>query len=279
MSELIKWSGSKGSQAKNIISYFPKKIAMYFEPFLGGGSMFLQLLESDIKVDYYILGDINEELIGVYKLIQEEPKVLISAYKTHYNNFNSSDTQHRKDYFAKIRKQFNNNKNPEDFYWIMRTTTNGMPRYNKNGDFNNSCHFSRPGMKPEEVEKIVMKYHNLMKFKYISFGAGSYKEMSKHFQLESFEYDNYFMYCDPPYENTKGMYFGGFYNKEFITWLNNLKCSWALSYDGKVNEDKVNHVAPNYKRHEYLLSGNSSFRRIIGNSNDSIISESLYLNF
>jgi DNA adenine methylase len=279
MSDLMKWSGSKDSQAKNIISYFPKKIAMYFEPFLGGGSMFLQLLESDIKVNYYILGDVNEELIGVYKLIQEEPKVLISAYKTHYDNFNSSDIQHRKDYFAKIRTQFNKNKNPEDFYWIMRTTTNGMPRYNKKGEFNNSCHFSRPGMKPEEVEKIIMKYHNLMKFKYISFGAASYKEMSKHFQLESFEYDNYFMYCDPPYENTKGMYFGGFNNKEFITWLNNLKCNWALSYDGKVNEDKVNHVAPNYKRHEYLLSGNSSFRRVIGNSNDSIISESLYLNF
>lgn len=279
MSGLMKWSGSKDSQAKNIISYFPKKIAMYFEPFLGGGSVFLQLLESDIEVGYYILGDINKELIEVYKLIQEDPKVLISAYKIHYDNFNSSDIQHRKDYFAKIRKQFNENKAPEDFYWIMRTTTNGMPRYNKNGEFNNSCHFSRPGMKPDEVEKIITKYHDLMKFKYISFGASSYKEMSEHFQLEDFDYDNYFMYCDPPYENTKGMYFGGFDNKVFITWLNNLKCNWALSYDGKVNEDKVNHVAPNYKRHEYLLSGNSSFRRVIGNSNDSIISESLYLNF
>ncbi len=70
MSNLIKWSGSKDSQAKNIISYFPKEINTYFEPFLGGGSIFLELLESDIKVNTYYLSDINEELINIYGLIK-----------------------------------------------------------------------------------------------------------------------------------------------------------------------------------------------------------------
>jgi DNA adenine methylase len=46
MSDLIKWSGSKNSQAKNIISFFPKNIDTYYEPLLGGGSIFLALLES-----------------------------------------------------------------------------------------------------------------------------------------------------------------------------------------------------------------------------------------
>lgn len=275
----MKWSGSKDSQAKNIINYFPKKIKMYFEPFLGGGSIFLELLESDIDIEYFILSDINKELIDCYLAIYQEPDKLISAYKKHYDNFNSSDIQHRKNYFADVRKEFNLTKKAEDFYWIMRTTTNGMPRYNKNGDFNNSCHFSRPGMKPEEVEKIILKYHNLMKYKYITFANCDYTAVSRQFQISEFEYDNYLMYCDPPYQNTKGMYFGGFDNTKFIDWLNNLKIDWVLSYDGKVNETKVNHLAPNYKRHEYLLSGNSSFRRVIGNSNDSIISESLYLNY
>lgn len=276
MSNLMKWSGSKDSQAKNIISYFPKEISMYFEPFLGGGSIFLELLESNIEVENYILSDVNEELIGVYKLIQEEPEILISAYKKHYDNFNSNDIQHRKDYFSKIRKEFNDNKNPEDFYWIMRTTTNGMPRYNRRGEFNNSCHFSRPGMNPDDVSKLLFKYNDLFKSKNITFINNDYRKIGENFQLNS---KYHLIYCDPPYENTKGMYFGGFDNKVFITWLNNLKCNWALSYDGKVNEDKINHVAPNYKRHEYLLSGNSSFRRVIGNSNNSIISESLYLNY
>ena len=33
---VIKWSGSKRSQASEIIKYFPKQIDTYFEPFCGG---------------------------------------------------------------------------------------------------------------------------------------------------------------------------------------------------------------------------------------------------
>lgn len=34
---VIKWSGSKRSQANEIIKYFPKNINTYYEPFVGGG--------------------------------------------------------------------------------------------------------------------------------------------------------------------------------------------------------------------------------------------------
>ena len=269
MSKLMKWSGSKDSQAKSIIEFFPKEINSYYEPFLGGGSVFLELLESDIKVNNFYLSDINEELIGVYKLIKENPDLLIKNYKEHYDKFNSKDVQYRKDYFAEVRNKFNFGKKAEDFYWIMRTTTNGMPRYNRQQEFNNSCHFSRPGMNPEEVNKLILKYNKL--FKDVIFTHANYDIC--------FPMNDDLVYCDPPYENTKGMYFGGFDNQTFIKWLNNSKTKWILSYDGKINEDKVEHIGPNYKRHEYLISGNSSFRRVIGKSNDSVISESLYLNY
>ena len=35
----IKWSGSKRSQANEIITYFPKEIDIYYEPFCGGASV------------------------------------------------------------------------------------------------------------------------------------------------------------------------------------------------------------------------------------------------
>jgi len=34
---LIKWTGSKRRQARQIVAKFPRKIATYYEPFLGGG--------------------------------------------------------------------------------------------------------------------------------------------------------------------------------------------------------------------------------------------------
>lgn len=36
---VIKWSGSKRSQAEEIISYFPRNYNTYYEPFIGGGSI------------------------------------------------------------------------------------------------------------------------------------------------------------------------------------------------------------------------------------------------
>ena len=275
MSNLIKWSGSKESQAKKIIEFFPKEIDSYIEPFLGGASIFLELLENNKIINNYLLSDINTELIGIYKLIQNNPDLLIETYKQHHKKFNSGDIQYRKDYFNEIRTKFNLEKKSEDFYFIMRVTTNGMPRYNRNKAFNNSCHFSRPGMNPMDVEKIIKKYHLLFNSNNVIFNNYGYNSI--------YYGENDVIYMDPPYQTIKkgGMYFGDFNNNDFINWLNNIpeNIKWILSYDGKVNDMEVIHNKPNYIRHEYLISGNSSFRRVIGNSSDTIIHESLYLNY
>jgi DNA adenine methylase len=96
----------KRQQAKSIISYFPKEINYYFEPFLRGGSVFLELLKSDIKVKQFVLSDADQELIEVWNMIKTNPHFLIWNYKQHYQNFNSGDIQHRKDYFSKVRDRF-----------------------------------------------------------------------------------------------------------------------------------------------------------------------------
>ena len=36
---VIKWSGSKRSQADEIIKYFPTNIDTYYKPLIGGGSI------------------------------------------------------------------------------------------------------------------------------------------------------------------------------------------------------------------------------------------------
>jgi hypothetical protein len=43
---LIKWTGSKRRQAKQIVAQFPRKIATYYEPFLGSGSVLYELLRT-----------------------------------------------------------------------------------------------------------------------------------------------------------------------------------------------------------------------------------------
>lgn len=269
---VIKWSGSKRSQADKILEFFPKEIDTYYEPFVGGGSVIKKLLSSDIKVNRYICSDINNDLIDLWNLIKSSPVLVADRYEEMWNELNIDDDKERKkQYFYMIRKRFNEEKNPLDFMFIMRTTTNGMPRYNLSGEFNNSFHITRDGIKPDTLRSIIIKWSEVLNEYNVEFICQDYQNIITK--------PNDYMYLDPPYANTKGMYYGVLDYNVFWEWLRKQPCSYALSFDGVSGEIDSTYAVPKdiYNKHEYLLSGNSSFKRIIGKSNDSIVYESLYV--
>ena len=268
----IKWSGSKRSQCDEIISYFPRKIETYYESFLGGGSVAYRLMNSDIKVNKFILSDLNSDLINLYKLIQNDYKSVVSHYELLWNELNKdSDFERKKLYFAEIRKRLNEKHDPKDFMFIMRTTTNGMPRYNSDGEFNNSFHVTRNGIEPFRLEKILKEWNDTLNNHNVEFINASYEIFSPN--------KNDFCYYDPPYANTKGMYFGAIDNGKFFSFLSDLKCPYCFSFDGFCEDEDSTYDVPKsvYDEHIYLKSGNSSFRRVIGNKTDEIVYESLYV--
>lgn len=269
---VIKWSGSKRSQAENILTYFPKEIDTYYEPFCGGASVLRRLLSSDIKVNRYVCSDLNSGLIDLWNEIINNPERVSSYYNKLWNELNQDDDkQRKKEYFATVRERYNREHNPLDFMFIMRTTTNGMPRYNRDGEFNNSFHVTRNGIIPETLDKIIYEWSELLNKNKVEFMACSYDEIKPK--------ENDFVYLDPPYANTKGMYYGTIDYDKLWDWLRNLPCKYALSFDGISGEEDNTWNVPKdvYSKHEYLLNGNSSFKRTIGKSNDSIVYESLYL--
>ena len=271
---MIKWSGSKRSQAEEIIKVFPKTIRTYYEPFVGGGSVVRRLLSTDIHVENYICSDLNGDLIDLWNLIKEQPLLLADAYEDMWHELNKNDDKERKkQYFYKVRDRFNKEKNPIDFMFIMRTTTNGMPRYNFKGEFNNSFHITRNGIKPKTLKKIILDWSQLLNQHNVLFIQQDYSQV----QVRSGD----FTYLDPPYANTKGMYYGALDYEKFWNWLRKQKWGYVLSFDGISGDEDNTYQVPKdiYDRHEYLLSGNSSFKRIIGKSNDSIVYESLYIKY
>ena len=61
---VLKWAGGKRQIMDDIFSLFPSKINIYYEPFLGGASVFLRLLEkcenNEIIVNKFVLNDKNK---------------------------------------------------------------------------------------------------------------------------------------------------------------------------------------------------------------------------
>jgi len=270
---LIKWTGSKRSQAKDIIEYFPKYIDNYFEPFAGSCSVLWDLLNNkDISVNHYICSDINPDLIFLWNEIKEHPEMVISTYETLWNSLNSIEEQEkRNDLWYDIRNEFNKNRNPYLFLFLNRTCYNGLIRYNNSGEFNTSYHFSRKGIDPKSLHDIIFKWNKILVEKNVIFNHGDY--------LDIITKTNDFMYCDPPYSKSDSMYYGKINYNEFFLYLNNLECKWILSFDGFQNEINNIYDIPKdlYKKHLLIDSGISSFSKLKGNNVS--VKESIYLNY
>lgn len=131
----VKWVGGKrqlAQQFRDLDLYPPEgfkpETAVYFEPFVGGGAMFFDLLPKRA-----VLSDLNGELVITYNVIKKDLEGLIKKLKEHQKKNN-------KEYYLKIRAQ--NIKRLSDisiaarFIYLNRTCFNGLYRVNRNGQFN-----------------------------------------------------------------------------------------------------------------------------------------------
>lgn len=129
----VKWVGGKRQllQQFRLLNLYPPenfdpKTNSYFEPFVGGGAVFFDLLPEKAY-----LSDMNFELIATYHTIKNNVEELIQSLKKHKYN---------KEYFLNIRTlDFNTLPELEiasRFIYLNRTCFNGMFRVNSKGQFN-----------------------------------------------------------------------------------------------------------------------------------------------
>ncbi len=129
----IKWVGGKRQLLKQFESLnlyppsnFDPRRGRYFEPFLGGGAVFFDLLPEKAS-----LSDLNAELVITYNVVKNSINELIKSLKKH---------KYEKDYFLKVRSkktaQLSDVEVASRFIFLNRTCFNGMYRVNGQGEFN-----------------------------------------------------------------------------------------------------------------------------------------------
>jgi len=276
---LIKWTGSKRSQANTIAKLSPP-YRRYIEPFLGGGAVLYLLGHPGA-----IANDIYTPLIELWRLVRDDPETLIYAYTNEWirlnNELDGIDVSSIKrgsgipKVFYEIRDRFNKSPNALDLNFLMRTCVNGIVRFNDKGHFNNSFHLSRRGMKPERFRDVVYAWHPILQN--VELTNKDYKSILE----QARERD--FVYLDPPYAGTKQRYTRLIDPDELfneLEKLNSRNVSWALSYDGKRGHTDMTYEVPSelYKRRIYLHSGNSSVKKVL-NGPVERVEEALYLNY
>lgn len=121
----LRWAGGKTWLLKYLEDYLPKDgFNNYYEPFLGGGSVFFNL-----KPKSAFLSDLNEELIDTYNVLKDDPEGIIEELR----KFKNTPEFYYKVRKAKFRKP---TKQAANFIYLNQTSFNGIYRVNLKGEYN-----------------------------------------------------------------------------------------------------------------------------------------------
>ncbi len=183
MRSALKWAGGKKKVINDIASLLPSKgKRRLVEPFVGGGSVFLNL-----DFEEYLLVDMNKDLIALFNLIKNQPtRFIYDAAKL----FNGDNNQPEKYY--QLRSQFNQSTDPYErsllFLYLNRHGYNGLCRYNKSGGYNVPFgRYKHPYFPQNELEFFSEKAQKA------TFIQGDFETAFSELRADDV------VYCDPPY--------------------------------------------------------------------------------
>ena len=178
----LKWAGGKLRIVSELKKRFPTTGKRFIEPFLGAGSV-------SLNVDYpqYIVNDFNRDLTLAWKHFRYLGMEFVNGCKTLFTPENNE-----KDAFYKLRKRFNKSEDEMEramlFIYLNRHCYNGLCRYNSKGGFNTPFgRYPVPYFPTKEFEGCCDK-------------IGKFEIYNKDFReiFDMVERDDV-VYCDPPY--------------------------------------------------------------------------------
>ena len=117
----LRWTGGKNWLIPHLSSLISKiNYNNYHEPFLGGGSVFFSMNNTNKA----FLSDYNSDLINAYSQVKHNPEELLKYLKTFPQN---------KDFYYKLRdSNFRSQiKNAAKFIYLNKCSFNGIYRVNK----------------------------------------------------------------------------------------------------------------------------------------------------
>lgn len=218
--------GDKYKLIKQLRELFPIPIDSFFEPFVGGGTVFL-----NVEAKRYYLNDIDENLVRIHRCLLEHsnsPDIFFNDVENVIYKYNLSRSykedivpetlkkEWKKTYFArfnkhryeKLREDFNKlkNSNPLIMYVLLIYGFNRMLRFNRNGKFNlpvGNVDFNN------NVINALENYFDYVRNKRIKFESDDFRKF-----LTKRKYSKHdFVYLDPPYLITFSEY-NKFWNED-----------------------------------------------------------------
>lgn len=238
---IIVYYGGKRKNAPYIVPLIRDHLAedgTYYEPFVGGGAVWLAL-----EHNKNVIADVLPDLINMYECLQENPQQVLFHYshlKNDRENYYIIRNLDRNPNFYKVSKYFKAAR-----FIYLTITGYGCVRYNSKG-LHNQSYFRFPERDISLNQEDFYGTHNLLKNTEVK--LQSFKETLK------LPREGDFVYLDPPYIETKDSFYDK--NFQFEDMVKLKKCcdeltergvKFALSHS---KNNKVNYLFKDYKKRE-----------------------------
>lgn len=133
ISPFVKWAGGKTQLLEKLEERMPETYSRYYEPFIGGGALLLDIQPKDA-----VINDVNVQLLNVYRQLKINSEAVIS----NPNKFDSIECD--KERYLKMRAEYNKRIAEHILdeecaaltIWINKHCFNGLYRVNSKGSFN-----------------------------------------------------------------------------------------------------------------------------------------------
>lgn len=186
---ILKWPGGKRRLYKHIVQHVPSDYTGYYEPFIGGGAVYLGLSPENA-----VIADINTQLINFYQQVQADPEGIIAELSdtekyanTLENYLDIRKLDRDEDVFASLTPT----QKAARILYLNKTCFNGLYRENMKGQFNaHYGHYKNPPICDAELIKAVHESLN-RNIQILESGFGAV--------LDGVEGTKNLIYLDPPY--------------------------------------------------------------------------------
>lgn len=240
LAPILKWAGGKRWLASHIADIWSREGGRLVEPFAGGLAVSLHAAPAGA-----LINDVNPHLINFYRQIQRGLKI-----KKRFKN--------ERAYFDAARQRFNRliemgetscPEAAELFYFLSKTSFNGLVRFNSTGMFNT----------PFGQHKSITYRRQFPEYQALFAGWQFYSRDFLEMPVRAGD----FIYADPPYDDTFTNYSAGGFDWERQRDL----VEWLAAHQGPVvaSNSATPRIVKMYREYGFVVSRVSVRRSIAAN--------------
>ena len=198
----VTWVGGKSRMLKRLLPFFPQHIKNYHEPFVGGGSVFLELRRRH-ESSKFSISDLNGDLMNCYRCIQEDSKQVIKEL----NMVEYQKIYHHESFFETMKNEYKPTcpfKQAARYIYLTRKCFGGIVKNKGKRGRDYTDNFFQP--------QNITYWGNILQ--------GTEIKRQNYFMIQPEEGD--FVYLDPPYYNTGNELYKDSEGLTSLDWQKNL---------------------------------------------------------